>query len=126
MAKRKQRVLIIDENAWAREYFELELADRGYDIITAGGVDIGEKIIAAWKPDLILLDPYIGNEYRWDVLTGIRDRNIDTPVLLCLPFRLFEDDGHVGQVYDCWVKSFYTTDLISKMEALLSVTNTGL
>jgi DNA-binding response OmpR family regulator len=114
MAKRRRRVLIIDENIRAQEYLGLELTDRGYHVITTGSADPGEEIIAGWKPDLILLDPYIGGKYRWDLVTGIRDRNAGTPVLLCLPFRPFENDGSFRQTDDWWVKSFCTSDLIEK------------
>jgi hypothetical protein len=82
-------------------------------------------LIAACKPDVVLLDPYDGRRYRWDVLAEIRDRNIRLPILICLPFEMRSDDLHARFVVSCVIKSFDVSGLVSKVRSLLATKAAG-
>lgn len=115
----KPRIVIIDRNLGTREYLTLELKDGGYEVVAIDAIDPVHEIIDGSGADLVLLDPYIGGRYRWDILMDIRKRHRDLPVLLCLPFDAFHNDIPVALADDWWVKRFCTTGLISKVESLL-------
>jgi DNA-binding response OmpR family regulator len=112
--------MIIDENAGIRELYALELAGRGYEVTTTGDASAVEEMIAALEPDLVLVDPYIGGEYRWDVVGGIKERNAHLCVLLCTLFVIDDNDPHFHLADGFVVKSSCTDELILKVETLLT------
>ena len=120
MRHRRSTVLIVDEDPEVREFYRLELADRRYEVVAAGDVDSVNRIIAASEPDVVLLDPYFGGKYRWDVLAGIKEQNSEVHILLSLAFKMFEDDDLRWFADGYFVKSFCTADLISRLESLRS------
>ena len=119
MKIRRPLVVILDENGGIRELYALELAERGYEVVTLGDVAGVEEMIAGLEPDLVLLDPYIGGKYRWDVVTGIKGRNPHLRVLLCTALAIDDHDLHFGLVDGYIVKSSCTDDLILKVELLV-------
>ena len=86
MRDRKPRVIIIDENRAIRELYGLELADNGYEVVMVGDTAAVDEAIGSFKPDLVILDPWIGGKYRWDLLSGIKQAHSSIPVILCLAF----------------------------------------
>ena len=111
--------MIIDENTGIRELHALELAERGYEVITTGDASVVEEMIAASEPDLILVDPHIRGKYRWNVVAGIKERHAHLCVLLCTVFVIDDNDPHFDLADGYVVKSSCTDDLISKVETLL-------
>jgi PleD family two-component response regulator len=53
---RPPRILIVDDNPQSVELLEAYLGDGNYDLRTATDGEQTLKAVAAWKPDLILLD----------------------------------------------------------------------
>src|SRR5437763_17067015 len=53
---RPPRVLIADDNPQGAELLEAYLADSGYELRTAADGEQTLEAVAAWHPDLILLD----------------------------------------------------------------------
>ena len=51
-----RRILIVDDDESIRQFIEMALADRGYEIVTAEHGRAALERIAAAPPDLILLD----------------------------------------------------------------------
>ena len=93
---------------------------RGYRVVTTGDASAVEEMIDALKPDLVLVDPYIGGEHRWDVVAGIKERNAHPCVLLCTVFTVADDnDPHFNLADGFVVKSSCTDDLILKVDTLL-------
>jgi DNA-binding NtrC family response regulator len=59
-------MMVIDKNRGIREFYGLELADeRYYNAVMVGDAAAVEEAIRHSKPDLVILDPWIGGEYRW-------------------------------------------------------------
>jgi two-component system, chemotaxis family, chemotaxis protein CheY len=52
----RRRILIVDDDESIRQFIEMALADRGYEIVTAEHGRAALERIAAHPPDLILLD----------------------------------------------------------------------
>jgi hypothetical protein len=68
---------------------------------------------------LVLVDPYIGGEYRWDVVAGIKERNAHLCVLLCTVFTIDDNNPHFDLADGYVVKSSCTDELILKVDTLL-------
>jgi len=124
MDERSIVITIIDGDPAVRELYSLELSARGYEVVT-GDVESAEESIARSKPNLVLLDPYDGSHYRWDVLAEIRRQNVELPILICLPFEMFVNDQDVGPADGCIVKSFEVSGLVSRVQSLLATKGPG-
>jgi len=120
MDNRRTLIAVIDKDRGIGELYSLELSDRGYEVVAASNVESAEEFVARSKPDLVLLDPYAASEYRWDILAEIRGRNVELPILICLPFRMAPDDRHVRDADGCIVKSSDVSGLVSKVQSLLA------
>ena len=119
MDKRGTLIAIADEDPHLRELYGLELSDRGYEVVAVSDLESTQELIASCKPDLVLLDPYDGNAYRWDVLADIRGRNYEVPILICVPFEMGTDYPHGRYADACIIKSFDVSGLVSKVQLLL-------
>lgn len=51
-----RRILVVDDDESIRQFIEMALADRGYEIVTAEHGRAALERIEAGRPDLILLD----------------------------------------------------------------------
>jgi DNA-binding response OmpR family regulator len=117
--------MIIDEDRGVRELHAIELAERGYEVVTTGDASAVEEMIAALEPDLVLVDPYIGGRYRWDIVAGIKERNAHLCVLLCTVFLMDDNDPHFDFADGFVAKSSCTDGLILKVCTLLGRTGQG-
>ena len=118
----KPTVMIIDEDPGIRQFYGLELEDRGYDVVTVGDVTAVKQAFSRSEPDLIILDPWIGGRYRWDVLSSVKQQDSQIPVLLCLDLDCHRNCA--GLVEGVFVKSSSTADLLLKVGQLTGATRT--
>jgi DNA-binding response OmpR family regulator len=125
MDERRTVIAIIDKDHDLIELYSLELLDMGYEVRATSDVESAQELIAACKPDLVLLDPYDGKGYRWDVVAEIRDLNAHLPVLMCLPFEIFPEDYSVRHADCCIIKSFDMSCLVWKVQSLLATKAAG-
>jgi two-component system chemotaxis response regulator CheY len=56
VTRARRRILIVDDDESIRQFIEMALTDRGYEIVTAEHGRAALESIAAHPPDLILLD----------------------------------------------------------------------
>jgi CheY-like chemotaxis protein len=56
MTAPRRRILVVDDDESIRQFIEMALADRGYEIVTAEHGRAALERINAARPDLILLD----------------------------------------------------------------------
>ncbi|OPY66326.1 MAG: Phosphate regulon transcriptional regulatory protein PhoB [Syntrophorhabdaceae bacterium PtaU1.Bin034] len=113
-------IVVIDRNAGIRELYATELGERGFEVITTGDFVQAVKMIESAKPDLVLIDPSIKGENRWDVVADIKKVAKHVPVVLCLAFAPDENNPFLVLSDDYVVKSSSTAHLISKVESLLN------
>jgi DNA-binding response OmpR family regulator len=113
-------IAIIDRDPDIRELYSLELLDAGYEVLSTKDVESAAEFVAVRKPDLVVLDPYDGSKYRWDVVAEIRNRDAHLPVLICFPCEIKPDNLHLGLADDHIIKSSDVSGLVSKMQSLLA------
>src|SRR4030042_1165839 len=87
-----KRILIVDDDAAIQLLYEEELSEEGYDIISSDGEKGLLQLIAAKRPDLILLDVKLRSRSGLDLLQDIRNAFQRIPVILTTAYPAFEVD----------------------------------
>lgn len=78
----KSKILIIDDEESIRFAFELILTEYGYDVETAISYETALQMVSKNEPDLILSDIVLGNYTGIDLLSEIKKRNLNCPVIM--------------------------------------------
>jgi DNA-binding NtrC family response regulator len=114
-----KKVLIVDDEEHIRFLYSEELADEGYEVITAdSGYKLLEKIEDE-KPDVVVLDIKMVDYNGLDLLQDIRNRFYDLPVILCTAYDTFKEDMKSIAADHYVIKSFDLTELKSKIATAL-------
>src|SRR5262245_39755321 len=95
MAERAKRILAVDDSRELREFFQLVLAEAGYDVVTASSGAEALQKLNALGPDLILLDFIMPAMAGLQFLTRLRSDFAPPipPVILCSGFDLTEEEA---------------------------------
>jgi DNA-binding response OmpR family regulator len=75
-------VLIVDDDEVIRSLLRLTLPDEGYDLVEAEDGDQALQITDADQPALVLLDWRMPGISGKDVLTALKQRHPDVPVIV--------------------------------------------
>jgi DNA-binding NtrC family response regulator len=113
------KILIVDDEEHIRFLYSEELAEVGYEVITA---DSGFKLlerIEAEKPDLVVLDIKMVDYNGLDLLQDIRNKYYDLPVVLCTAYDTFKEDMKSIAADYYVIKSFDLTELKTKIAMAL-------
>ena len=74
MAAPERRVLVVDDEALIRETLEAALEDEGYVVRSAPNGEEALRVLAVWRPDVILLDLMMPVLDGWAFRDAQRDR----------------------------------------------------
>ena len=86
------KILVVDDEEYIRLLYQEELADEGYDVVTAEtGLGLLERIERD-KPDIVILDIKLADHDGLDLLQEIRNTYYDLPVILCSAYEVFKKD----------------------------------
>ena len=114
-----KKVLIVDDEEHIRFLYSEELADEGYEVITAdSGYLLLEKIDEE-KPDVVILDIKMVDYNGLDLLQDIRNKHYNLPVILCTAYDTFKEDMKSIAADHYVIKSFDLTELKSKIVSAL-------
>ena len=75
-------ILIVDDEPRVRESIRSILEDEGYSVIEASDGQEGLTRVAADKPDTVLLDIWMPDLDGIEVLRGIKQVDVDLPVII--------------------------------------------
>ena len=67
----RQRVLLVDDEAYLREIYDIELTREGFEVLLATNGEEGLDTIRKEKPDAILLDLQMPGKNGFDVLKAL-------------------------------------------------------
>jgi len=76
----KATILVVEDDADARDLVSLSLTQKGYAVITAGDGAAGLNAAVKKRPDLILLDIMLPGMDGWQVLENVRSRPVNKGV----------------------------------------------
>ncbi|MDR2352177.1 MAG: response regulator [Deltaproteobacteria bacterium] len=114
-----KKILVVDDEAHIRLLYSEELAEDGYQVITAeNGHGLLEKIEKE-KPDVVILDIKMVDYNGLDLLQDIRNKYYDLPVILCSAYDTFIDDMKSIAADHYVVKSFNLDELKQKISDVL-------
>lgn len=121
----KKRILVVDDDWGIREFLKYRLSQRGYEVATAGNEKEFEDGIVNQKPDLILLDIWLGKRTGPDIYRRILAEGFDSTVPVIFISALVEDQfpkkAGNGNKYALYGKPFDFEELIKEMGRLLSL-----
>jgi two-component system, NtrC family, response regulator PilR len=80
------RILVVDDELSMRQYLEVLLRRRGYDVVTAAGFTDAKVSIGEGQLDLVVSDMRLGKESGLQVLREVRERSSETEVILITAF----------------------------------------
>ena len=117
------RILIVDDESAIRQMLSFALAGDGYACSEAGDIDEAQQVVAARRPDLILLDWMLPGISGVDYARRLKrdPRTGDIPVIL-LTARGEEADKVRGFRFgadDYVTKPFGLMELLARVDALL-------
>ena len=115
------RVLIVEDERKLRDVLASALQSEHYDVVASGTGDEGFMRAQGEAFDLVVLDLMLPGRSGLEILQTLRQRRIDTPVLV-LTARDGVDDRVLGLdlgADDYLVKPFALPELLARIRALL-------
>ena len=108
-------ILLIDDKAGLRRILAEELAFQGYTVMVTGSVAPVDEIIRFSHLDLVIMDPYMMGQHRWDLLLDIKRQDPRLPVLIMTDFASYRSDPLSALAVGILVKGFELKDLLRKV-----------
>jgi CheY-like chemotaxis protein len=101
------QVLVVDDDPGIRQLIEMVLQDEGFDVVTAANGKEALERINESRPALVLLDLQMPVMTGWEVLSQVREANIEVPVVfMTAGYRAkteaerYNADGYVAKPFD--------------------------
>ncbi|MDR1049602.1 MAG: response regulator [Deltaproteobacteria bacterium] len=113
------KILVVDDEAHIRLLYSEELAEDGYEVITAENGDGLLERIDSERPDVVTLDIKMVDYNGLDLLQDIRNKFYDLPVILCSAYDTFKDDMKSIAADHYVVKSFDLSELKQRIKEVL-------
>lgn len=95
------KLLVVDDEANIRILYAEELAEEGYDVVTAATTAEAVEKLQEMEFDLAVLDIKLKNESGIELLQKIVKERHDMPVILCSAFSCYKDD------FSAWLADGY-------------------
>jgi DNA-binding response OmpR family regulator len=114
-------ILVIEDDRALREGLAMNFKLNGYDVLTAQDGEEGMQKAFDTRPDLIVLDIMLPGYSGLEILSELRDRQADVPVLI-LSARGTTDqkvEGLEQGADDYLSKPFELPELLARVEAML-------
>ena len=112
-------ILIVDDKPGVRQLLAEELAFQGYTVMAIGNVASIDEIIRFSNLDLVIMDPYMKGQHRWDLLLDIKHQDPHLPVLIVTDSASYRRDPRSTLAAGLLVKSFDLDALFQKIAEIL-------
>ena len=114
------KILVVDDEANIRLLYSDELADEGYEVVTAATTAEAVEKLQEGVFDLAVLDIKLKNESGIDLLQKLVKERHDMPVILCSAFSCYKDDFSAWLADGYIVKSGDLTELKQEIARVLA------
>ena len=113
------KILVVDDEPGLRLLYSAELADEGYQVVTAENCSEAAAALTSQQIDLVVLDIQIKKESGLEMLQQIVKDRSGIPVILCSAYNCYKDD-FASWLADAYVvKSSDLSELKSEIRRLL-------
>lgn len=115
------KVLIVEDEPDMARGLQFNLEARGFDVVVAANGEVGLRMAADAKPDLVLLDVMLPKRDGYDVCRSLRKTQPGLPIVM-LTAKGREDDVVLGLKLgaDDYVKKpFSVAELVARIETVL-------
>lgn len=122
-----EMILVVEDNEALRAGLVLNLEHRGYRVESAADGGEGLRMALDTRPDLIVLDIMLPGKTGLDILSELRRRRRDVPVLILSARDRTEDkvEGLNIGADDYLAKPFDLAELLARVEAMLRRRRSG-
>ncbi len=119
------RILVIEDDAITAEEIVIELTQHGFEVEWAANGKVGLERALAGNHDLITLDRMLPSMDGLSIVTALRERHIETPVLMISALSDVDErvDGLRAGGDDYLVKPFAPEEMAARVEVLLRQRN---
>jgi len=114
------RLLVVDDEANIRMLYADELADEGYEVVTAANIAEATEKLQVGTFDLAVLDIKLRNENGIELLQRLVKERHEMPVILCSAFSCYKDDFSAWLADGYVVKSGDLTELKHEIARVLA------
>jgi DNA-binding NtrC family response regulator len=114
------RLLVVDDEANIRLLYKEELAEEGYEVVTAASISEATEKLLEGAFDLAVLDIKLKNESGIELLQQMVKERHDMPVILCSAFSCYKDDFSSWLADGYVVKSGDLTELKQEIARVLA------
>lgn len=113
------KILVVDDEPGLRLLYAAELADEGYEVVSAANCTEAARALENEQIDLVVLDIQIKQESGLDMLQKIVKERHGLPVILSSAYNCYKDD-FASWLADAYViKSSNLDELKSEINRLL-------
>ncbi len=121
------RILVVDDDAGVRQALGRALTFEGYEVLQAGDGAEALRLVAAERPDALVLDLVMPEVGGLEVCRELRAAGDDLPVLVLTARHEVADRvaGLDAGADDYLVKPFALEELLARMRALLRRSDAG-
>ena len=120
--KRRERILVIDDDPGFSEVVQLLLAGEGYRTETAGTVREGMRAVHAVAVDLVITDLKLPDATGLDAIRSLRELDRELPIILMTSYSSVESavEALRNGAVDYVIKPFNNDDFLHAVERALA------
>jgi two-component system, OmpR family, alkaline phosphatase synthesis response regulator PhoP len=116
-----ETILVVEDDRSLREGLAMNFRLRGYRVLTAADGDEGLRAAFDEKPDLIVLDLMLPGTDGLEILSELREREVEVPVLILSARDRLQDKVRGLEIGadDYLTKPFQLPELLARVEVML-------
>lgn len=113
------KLLVVDDESSIRLLYSQELAEEGYQVVTAATATEAVERLTESDFDLVVLDIKLKSESGLELLQKIVKERHEMPVILCTAFSCYKDDFSAWLADGYVVKSADLQELKNEVKKVL-------